>query len=233
MVSLAANWDPAGRRECNDAHLHGGIELDDRPDLLRGWRRFDYGHRIPVGNTGSRMNIRRACAGTPLYVRVNHFRVRLATGKITRGEVSRRQRRSFLRVLHYMTSGPRSTSPSDSFSWRPFINHFAWCHAFNFGAFLHMRAGYSCGSLYFQREYGVHNRSASIHVEDLAGHPTRFLHADEHRCIRDVLWGPSSPRGTPSDFMPGFNRLLHLRWETNQYTAIDQVSCTEDDARAE
>jgi len=51
-----ANWDPAGRRECNDAHLHGGIELDDRPDLLRGWRRFDYGHRIPVGNTGSRMN---------------------------------------------------------------------------------------------------------------------------------------------------------------------------------
>src|SRR5712664_2912709 len=55
MVSLAANWDPAGRRECNDAHLHGGIELDDRPDLLRGWRRFDYGHRIPIGNTGSRM----------------------------------------------------------------------------------------------------------------------------------------------------------------------------------
>src|SRR5213080_4718674 len=148
-----------------------------------------------------------------------------------------------------MTSGPRSTSPSDSFSWRPFINHFAWCHAFNFGAFLHTRAGYSCGSLYFQREYGVHNRSASIHVEDLAGHPTRFLHADEHRCIRDVLRGPSSPRmhrcirdvlrgpssprRTPSDFMPGFNRLLHLRWETNQYTAIDQVSCTEDDARAE
>src|SRR5882762_6860736 len=132
-----------------------------------------------------------------------------------------------------MTSGPRSTSPSDSFSWRPFINHFAWCHAFNFGAFLHTRAGYSCGSLYFQREYGVHNRSASIHVEDLAGHPTRFLHADEHRCIRDVLRGPSSPRGTPPDFMPGFNRLLHLRWETNQYTAIDQVSCTEDDARAE
>src|SRR5437667_8407005 len=105
--------------------------------------------------------------------------------------------------------------------------------SFATGAFLHTRAGYSCGSLYFQREYGVHNRSASIHVEDLAGHPTRFLHADEHRCIRDVLRGPSSPRRTPSDFMPGFNRLLHLRWETNQYTAIDQVSCTEDDARAE
>ena len=65
MVSLAANWDPAGRRECSDAHLYGGIELDDRPDLLRGWRRFDYGHRIPVGNTGSRMNTRRACAGRP------------------------------------------------------------------------------------------------------------------------------------------------------------------------
>src|SRR6266550_30761 len=32
---------------------------------------------------------------TLLYVRVNHFRVRLDTGKITRGEVSRRQRRSF------------------------------------------------------------------------------------------------------------------------------------------
>src|SRR6266481_5721039 len=110
---------------------------------------------------------------------------------------------------------------------------FRLVHAFDFGAFLHTRAGHSCGSLYFQREYGVHNRSASIHVEDLAGHPTRFLHADEHRCIRDVLRGPSSPRGTPSDFMPGFNRLLHLRWETNQYTAIDQVSCTEDDARAE
>ena len=30
-----------------------------------------------------------------LYVRVNHFRVRLDTGKITRGEASRRQRRSF------------------------------------------------------------------------------------------------------------------------------------------
>src|ERR1700726_4599160 len=56
MVSLAANGNPAGRRECNDAHLHGGIELDDRPDLLRGWRRFDYGHRIPAGNTGSRVN---------------------------------------------------------------------------------------------------------------------------------------------------------------------------------
>src|SRR6266446_5176439 len=65
MVSLAANWDPAGRRECNDAHLHGGIELDDRPDLLRGWRRFDYGHRIPVGNTGSRMNTRRVCRKAP------------------------------------------------------------------------------------------------------------------------------------------------------------------------
>jgi hypothetical protein len=37
--------------------------LDDRPDLLRGWRRFDYGHRIPAGNTGSRMNIRGAFAG--------------------------------------------------------------------------------------------------------------------------------------------------------------------------
>ena len=74
-----------------------------------------------------------------LYVRVNHFRVRLDTGKITRGEVSRRQRRSFSAYPHYMTSGPRSTSPSDSFSWRPFINHFAWCHAFNFGAFLHTR----------------------------------------------------------------------------------------------
>src|SRR5438093_7069146 len=74
-----------------------------------------------------------------LYVRVNHFRVRLYTGKITRGEVSRRQRRSFSAYPHYMTSGPRSTSPSDSFSWRPFINHFAWCHAFNFGAFLHTR----------------------------------------------------------------------------------------------
>src|ERR1700688_3509289 len=57
MVSLAANGNPAGRRECNDAHLYGGIELDDRPDLLRGWRRFDYGHRIPAGNTGSRVNI--------------------------------------------------------------------------------------------------------------------------------------------------------------------------------
>jgi hypothetical protein len=33
--------------------------------------------------------------GSLLYVRVNHFRVRLDTGKITRGEVSRRQRRSF------------------------------------------------------------------------------------------------------------------------------------------
>ena len=62
MVSLAANGNPAGRRECNDAHLHGGIELDDRPDLLRGWRRFDYGHRIPAGNTGSRVNIRGARA---------------------------------------------------------------------------------------------------------------------------------------------------------------------------
>src|SRR5437016_1191205 len=56
MVSLAANWDAAGRRECNDAHLHGGIELDDRPDRLRGWRGVDYGHRIPGGNRGSRMN---------------------------------------------------------------------------------------------------------------------------------------------------------------------------------
>src|SRR3979411_1270883 len=170
---------------------------------------------------------------TLLYVRVNHFRVRLDTGKITRGAVSRRQRKSLLRVPDYMTSGPRSTSPSDSFSWRPFINHFAWYHAFNFGAFLHTRAGYSCGSLYFQREYGVHNRSASIHVEDLAGHPTRFLHADEHRCIRYVLRGPSSPRRTPSCFMPGFDRALHLRRETDQYSAIHLVGCTEDDARAE
>src|SRR5438309_4844588 len=55
MVSLAANWDPARRRECNDAHLHGGIELDDGPDLLRGWWRFDYGRHFPAGTTGSRM----------------------------------------------------------------------------------------------------------------------------------------------------------------------------------
>jgi len=34
-------------------------------------------------------------ARTVLYVRVNHFRVRLDTGKITRGEARRRQRRSF------------------------------------------------------------------------------------------------------------------------------------------
>ena len=63
MVSFAANGDPARRRERNDAHLHGGIELDDRPDLLRGWRRFDYGHRIPAGDPGSRMNLRREFAG--------------------------------------------------------------------------------------------------------------------------------------------------------------------------
>src|SRR6266436_2741911 len=82
MVSLAANWDPAGRRECNDAHLHGGIELDDRPDLLRGWRRFDYGHRIPVGNTGSRMNTRRACAGRPQW---RNYRARPLPRKTQRG----------------------------------------------------------------------------------------------------------------------------------------------------
>src|SRR6266403_1625045 len=82
MVSLAANWDPAGRRECNDAHLHGGIELDDRPDLLRGWRRFDYGHRIPVGNTGSRMNTRRACAGRPQW---RNYRARPRPRKTQRG----------------------------------------------------------------------------------------------------------------------------------------------------
>src|SRR5882724_13436811 len=82
MVSLAANWDPAGRRECNDAHLHGGIELDDRPDLLRGWRRFDYGHRIPVGNTGSRMNTRRACAGGPQW---RNYRARPRPRKTQRG----------------------------------------------------------------------------------------------------------------------------------------------------
>ena len=39
-----------------------------------------------------------------------------------------------------MTSGPRSTSPSDSFSWRPFINHFAWCHALQ--AFLWLEKAY-------------------------------------------------------------------------------------------
>src|SRR5205823_6490934 len=33
---------------------------------------------------------------------------------------------------------------------------------------LHPRDGYLCGPLNFQREYGVHNRSASVHVEDLA-----------------------------------------------------------------
>src|SRR6184192_1402145 len=82
MVSLAANLDPAGRRECNDAHLHGGIELDDRPDLLRGWRRFDYGHRIPVGNTGSRMNTRRACAGRPQW---RNYRARPRPRKTQRG----------------------------------------------------------------------------------------------------------------------------------------------------
>jgi hypothetical protein len=38
---------------------------------------------------------RRTSPVTALYVRVNHFRVRLDTGKITRGEVSRQQRRSF------------------------------------------------------------------------------------------------------------------------------------------
>src|SRR6267143_7305872 len=67
MACRAANGDPEGRRECDDAHLHGGIELDDRQDLLRGWRCFDYGHRIPVGNTGSRMNTRGACAGRPQW----------------------------------------------------------------------------------------------------------------------------------------------------------------------
>jgi len=47
------------------------------------------------------LNFANAAAGLPtwtgslLYVRVNHVRVRLDTGKITRGEVSRQQRRSF------------------------------------------------------------------------------------------------------------------------------------------
>jgi len=45
--------DPQDVANATDAHLHGGIELDDRPDLLCGWRRFDYGHRIPVGIQGA------------------------------------------------------------------------------------------------------------------------------------------------------------------------------------
>jgi len=48
---------------------------------------------------------------TLLHVRVDYFRVHLDTRKITRGEVSRRRRRSLLRVPDYVTSGPRSTNP--------------------------------------------------------------------------------------------------------------------------
>src|SRR6266404_1727810 len=106
MVSLAANWDPAGRRECNDAHLHGGIELDDRPDLLRGWRRFDYGHRIPVGNTGSRMNTRRACAGrprNPFSCATGRAAPRVRSGCLIRSNLASRKRphSSILHIYRY------------------------------------------------------------------------------------------------------------------------------------
>src|SRR6267143_398698 len=69
-----------------------------RPTTERNLLRFA---SVPSGKWRSRPFDRPAfatdstCPRSLLYVRGNHLRVRLDTGKITRGEVSRRQRRSF------------------------------------------------------------------------------------------------------------------------------------------
>src|SRR5258708_16553855 len=73
----------------------------------------------------------------------------------------------------------------------------------------------SRGALNFEGEDGVHDRRAAIYMKDLAGHPARFFHADEHHGVGDVLRRSSAPCRAPSTLMPGFDGALDLGGEAD------------------
>src|SRR5260370_28699374 len=74
----------------------------------------------------------------------------------------------------------------------------------------------SRGALNFEGEDGVHDRRAAIHVKDLAGHPARFFHADEHHGVGDVLRRSRTPRRAPSTLMPGLARAPNLAGKADE-----------------
>jgi len=132
-----------------------------------------------------------------------------------------------LRVPHYMTSGPGAQVRRTHFL-EALINHLP-------GA-MPLISGPSCTRApgimrlpVFPTGYGVHNRSASIHVEDLAGHPI-----DSSMQMSIVTFatscGSQFAGGTHPISCQDLIACCTSGGETNQYTAIDQVSCTEDDA---
>src|SRR6266478_7330519 len=85
-------------------------------------------------------------------------------------------------------------------------------------------------SLNFEGEDGVHDRRAAIHVKDLAGHPARFFHADEHHGVGDVLWRSRAPRRAPSTLMPGLNRALNLGGKADEDASVHVIRRAEDDS---
>jgi len=68
----------------------------------------------------------------------------------------------------------------------------------------------SSGALNFEREDGIHDRRAPVHVKDLACHPARFFHTDEHYGVGDVLWCSRSP-GENLPFSTKCNVCVRLR----------------------
>src|SRR5216684_7877906 len=91
----------------------------------------------------------------------------------------------------------------------------------------------SRGALNFEGEDGVHDRRAAVHVKDLAGHPARFFHADEHDGVGDVLRRSRTPRRAPSTLMPGFDGALNLGGKADEDASVHCIRRPEDDSRAD
>src|SRR5216684_6353508 len=91
----------------------------------------------------------------------------------------------------------------------------------------------SRGALNFEGEDGVHDRRAAIYMKDLACHPARFFHTDEHDGVGDVLWGSRAPGRAPSTLMPGFDGALNLGGKADEHASVHVIGRAEDDSRAD
>jgi hypothetical protein len=72
-------------------------------------------------------------------------------------------------------------------------------------------AGTSCSwqLLDFQREMRIHERGASIHIQDLSGDPARFRRAKQCNGISEVGRHAEFPHGSPAALVPAANGVLH------------------------
>ena len=72
----------------------------------------------------------------------------------------------------------------------------------------------------------VHDRTPAIHVEDLAGNKTRFLHAEQHYSVADIFRSAQPTHRGPAALVPDSDRLLDLWRQNPQDTALNYVRRT-------